>query len=362
MGEVGPISRVRTAGLRRPGTGTAADLAVHRREGGEVNANVNAMSQAGAKSLAGEEPPARGKPSKTWTFMRVRAITPPRVRSRLQSLAERESTMVGSGMRVLVTGASSGIGLVTCVELARRGHRVVASMRDSERSGSLRAAVQAAGIAERVEVAILDVAAPAAMVEQSVERIAAAAGGIDASVNNAGTAYIAPAERLTDSEWRRTFDTNLFGAMACIRAVLPRMRNRGSGTIVHISSINGRVPAEGGAAYTASKFALEGLSETLRLELQSFGIRVVIVQPGQYATNMWKVGFLEQDDEPAYATICQEWQSLGGAPPPGAGDPAEVGALVADILVDPSPALRYPVGPVGAMTAAELIERHLSGA
>ena len=191
-----------------------------------------------------------------------------------------------------------------------------------------------------------------------MERLAAAPGGIDALVNHAGTASIAPAERLTDDEWRRTFDTNLFGAMACIRAVLPPMRHRHSGTIINISSINGRVPAEGGAAYTASKFALEGLSETLRLELQSFGIRVVIVQPGQYATELWKVSALESDVEPAYAAICEDWRSLGGAPPPGAADPTEVGALIGDILADPNPAMR--IGPVAGMTAAgEWIKRHL---
>lgn len=111
------------------------------------------------------------------------------------------------------------------------------------------------------------------------------------------------------------FNTNLFGAMACIRAVLPHMRQQGSGTIVNISSINGRVPAAGGAAYTASKFALEGLSETLRLELEPFGIRVVIVQPGQFATEIWgQTGFLDQDVEPVYAEICEDWRSLGGAP------------------------------------------------
>lgn len=238
---------------------------------------------------------------------------------------------------------------------------MVASMRDPIRADRLLDAADAAGVAAHLEVAALDVAAPAVAVEATVASIASAAGGLDALVNNAGTAFIAPAERLTDGDWRRTFDTNLFGAMACIRGVLPHMRQRACGTIVNISSINGRVPAEGGAAYTASKFALEGLSETLRLELRSFGIRVVIVEPGQFSTGMWGVGSRAGDEEPAYNAICEEWRSLGGAPPPGAGDPAEIGLLVADILAHPDPALRYPIGPVGGMTAAELIERHLAG-
>lgn len=235
-------------------------------------------------------------------------------------------------------------------------------MRDPSRAGRLLDAAAAARVAQQIDVAVLDVAAPAAEVETTVQRIAAASGDLDVLVNNAGTAAVAPAERLTDAEWRRTFDTNLFGAMACIRAVLPRMRQRGAGAIINISSINGRVPVAGAAAYVASKFALEGLSETLHLELRSFGIRVVIVQPGQFATGMWThtPALLEQDDEPSYAAICDNWRSLGGEPPPGAADPAEVAALIADIVADPDPALRYPIGPVGDMTAAEWISRHLA--
>ncbi len=265
-------------------------------------------------------------------------------------------------LRVLVTGSSSGMGLSASVELARRGCQVVASMRDDRRADRLLAAAQQAGVAQRIEVATLDVAAPAAEVEARVERIAAAPGGIDVLVNNAGTAAVAPAERLADAEWRRTFDTNVFGPMACIRAVLPGMRQRRAGTIINVSSINGRVPVEGAAAYVASKFALEGLSETLRLELEPFGIRVVIVEPGQFATGMWTEtkALLDQDNEPLYAAICDDWRSLGGGPPPGAGDPAEVGRLMADIVAHPAPALRYPIGPVGDMTAAEWISRHLA--
>lgn len=103
---------------------------------------------------------------------------------------------------------------------------MVASMRDPIRADRLLDAADAAGVAAHLEVAALDVAAPAAAVEATVASIASAAGGLDALVNKAGTAFIAPAERLTDGDWRRTFDTNLFGAMACIRGVLPHMRQR----------------------------------------------------------------------------------------------------------------------------------------
>lgn len=193
-------------------------------------------------------------------------------------------------------------------------------------------------------------------------QIAAAPGGIDVLVNTAGTASIAPAERMTYAEWRRTFNTNLFGPMACIRAVLPPMRQRRKGTIINISSINGRVPVEGGAAYVASKFALEGLSETLRLELGPLGIRVVIVEPGQFATDIWEKTktLFDQDSEPSYAAISEDWRSLGGEPPPGAADPHNVGVLVADIMENPDPAQRYPIGPVADMTAAEWIARHVA--
>jgi NAD(P)-dependent dehydrogenase (short-subunit alcohol dehydrogenase family) len=112
----------------------------------------------------------------------------------------------------------------------------------------------------------------------------------------------------------------------------------------------------------ASKFALEGLSETLRMEVQPFGIRGVIVEPGQFATELWGTAkaLPEQDVEPSYEAICEEWRSLGGKPPPGTADPAAVGVLIADILANPEPALRYPIGPVAGMSAGEWISRHLA--
>ena len=262
---------------------------------------------------------------------------------------------------VLVTGASSGIGLAACVEAARRGHLVVATMRDPGRAGRLLQAAALAGVVGRVAVAELDVAWPAERVEAAVARAARAHGGLDALVNNAGIAAFGPLESLSDAAVRRVFEVNLFGPLACIRACAPHMRERGSGTIVNVSSMSGRVPSPLGGAYVASKFALEGASEVLRLELGPFGVRVVLVQPGQYRTDIrgrdYGLGALPGSP---YEAQLNAWLALEGKAPPDAADPAEVGRLIADILADPSPTLRYPVGPVAGMTAAEWIERHLS--
>lgn len=126
------------------------------------------------------------------------------------------------------------MGLAATLELARRGHQVVASMRDTGRARRLLDAAQAARVDARIEVATLDVTAPAAELEATVARIAVVWGGIDVLVNNAGTAGVAPAERLTDAEWHRTFATNVFGPMACIRAVLPGMRKQRAETIINV--------------------------------------------------------------------------------------------------------------------------------
>jgi len=264
---------------------------------------------------------------------------------------------------VLVTGSSSGIGLATCVELARREHRVIASMRHLARAGRLHAALDAAGVADRVAVVRLDVGEAGTEVEAAVGAILSAHGPVDALVNNAGVAALGPVETVPDSEWRRVIGVNLLGAAACIRACLPSMRERGHGTIVNVSSVNGRVPAPGAGAYVASKFALEGLSEALRLEVAPFGVRVVLVQPGQYATDIWARDYgLVRDSASPYAAVMAGWLALEGAPPGAADDPVEVGRLVADVIAHPDPVLRHPVGRVGRHTVDEAIRRHLAPA
>ena len=182
---------------------------------------------------------------------------------------------------VLVTGCSTGIGRVTAVTLARAGHTVIATMRRPEEHPDL----PALATDERLplHVAALDVEDDES-VASTVDAAIAAHGHIDVLVNNAGIGGSGPIEEAPLDLFRRTFETNVLGAVRCSRAVLPAMRARGSGAIVNVSSLAGRVVLGAHGPYTASKFALEAVSEALAQEVAPFGIRVAIIEPGVIAT------------------------------------------------------------------------------
>jgi len=174
---------------------------------------------------------------------------------------------------VLITGASSGFGLLTTVTLARRGWRVLATMRDLTRRDRLEAAAQEAGVLDHIEFLALDVT-NAAQIAELAASIAARPDPLDAIVNNAGFAMAGFADDVSDAELRRQFDTNFFGAIAVTRAFLPQLRRQGKGHIIMVSSISGRMGFPGIGSYAASKFALEGWAETLRLEMKPLGVRL----------------------------------------------------------------------------------------
>ena len=184
---------------------------------------------------------------------------------------------------VLITGTSTGIGLATSVAFGRAGHTVAATMRNPQRAPEL------AAIAAReklpIHVSTMDVDADAS-VSDAIGRIVSEMGPIDVLVNNAGIERTGSVEELPLSEFRAVMETNYFGVLRCIKAVVPSMRQRRRGCIINISSVAGRIATSPMAPYTASKFALEALSESLAQELQSFGVRVAIVQPGIIDTQM----------------------------------------------------------------------------
>ncbi len=180
----------------------------------------------------------------------------------------------------LVTGASSGIGRATALLLARSGFRVFATVRSDAREATLRA--DAAGLP--VEILRLDLAdEPGAT--QVVREVLRRAGRVDVLVNNAGYAKLGAVEDLPRGDVRHQFEVNVFGAMQLCREVLPGMRAQGSGRIVNVSSLAGKVSVPLMGAYCASKFALEAFSDALRAEVRPAGIRVALVEPGPVATN-----------------------------------------------------------------------------
>jgi short-subunit dehydrogenase len=180
---------------------------------------------------------------------------------------------------ILITGASSGIGRDTALALAAVGHRVFAAGR---RLAALEA-LHAAAPSITPLVLDLDDAASIAAAVAEIDR-ATAGRGLDALVNNAGFATAGALAELPDRALRAQFETNVFGLMTLTRAVLPAMLARGRGRIINVSSVSGRVPAPVLGAYHASKYALEALSDALRMELEPFGIRVAIVEPGTIKT------------------------------------------------------------------------------
>jgi NAD(P)-dependent dehydrogenase (short-subunit alcohol dehydrogenase family) len=184
---------------------------------------------------------------------------------------------------VLITGTSKGIGLETALAFARAGHSVYATMRNPSQSPELadRAAT------EKLPIAIyaLDVDSDAS-VRDAFGAIHKKHGPIDVLVNNAGIERVGPIEELPLGEFRAAMETNYFGALRCIQAVVPQMRQRRSGWIVNVTSVAGRISTSPLAAYAASKWALEALSESLAGEMKMFNVHVAVVEPGIIDTSM----------------------------------------------------------------------------
>ena len=246
---------------------------------------------------------------------------------------------------VIVTGCSSGFGKLAALEFARRGHQVFATMRNTKKDGPLRAEAETAGVS--VEVLQLDVKDKQS-VEEAVAEVVKQAGQIDALVNNAGIGTGGPIEDFDDDEVAAVFETNVFGVIRATRAVLPHMRAQESGTIVTVGSIAGKVAAPYGGIYSASKHAVEALCDSLYFELHPFGIRVVLIEPGGFETE------ISNNSQPArrftegsaYVELERRF-SAAGVKLPGAGEQADA-QVVADAIVDATeaeePKRRYLVG------------------
>jgi NAD(P)-dependent dehydrogenase (short-subunit alcohol dehydrogenase family) len=240
----------------------------------------------------------------------------------------------------LITGASSGFGRAIAEAALAAGDIVVAAVRRPETIAEL---VESAP--DRVTVLQLDVTDPdgiAAAVAEALDKH----GHIDVLVNNAGRGSIGAAEETTDGELRGLMDLHFFGPVALTRAVLPQMRDRGSGAIVQMSSMGGRFSFPGVGAYSATKFALEGWSEALAKEVDRFGIRVLIVEPGAFRTSFNGRGALLVS-EPIEA-YNEQIEPLRTDMPEGdgkqPGDPAKAAQAILQALDSPTPPLRLALG------------------
>lgn len=245
-------------------------------------------------------------------------------------------------MIVLLTGCRSGFGRLAAAAAARAGHTVYAGVRDPARSPELLESTRGLSV---IPIA-LDVT-DAAQREAAVARIVQEHGRLDALVNNAGVALAGFQETIADDELRQLFEVNVFAVHALTRLCLPHLR-ASRGIVINVSSMAAQQPMPGLGAYAASKFALEGMSESLRHELRPFGVRVVLVEPGPYRTdiferNRWNARGMEAPGP--YARFAERMEALLASAERRMGDPQEVADLIVRLLSQKSPRLRHALGP-----------------
>jgi NAD(P)-dependent dehydrogenase (short-subunit alcohol dehydrogenase family) len=245
----------------------------------------------------------------------------------------------------LVTGASSGFGLLTSIELAKAGFRVVATMRDLGRREHLDKAAAAGGLTPKLDIRELDVTR-FDTIQPFVDGVVRDYDRLDVLINNAGFAVAGFAEDIKLDELRLQFETNFFGAVAMTKAVLPAMRRQRSGHIIQVSSISGLHGSVTVSSYSASKHALEGWSESLRMEVNSLGIKVVLVEPGAFQTGIWTRGARmgEQSTKQTSPNIERSLRMRERLRELPKADPIVVARLIVTIAQDPNPKLRYLVG------------------
>jgi NAD(P)-dependent dehydrogenase (short-subunit alcohol dehydrogenase family) len=243
----------------------------------------------------------------------------------------------------LVTGTSTGIGLATAITLGRTGLTVFAGMRNPDRGAEL----QAVTAKEKLPITIvhLDVDNDAS-VERTVEQILKEKGLIDVLVNNAGIGEGGAVEDVPVAVFRQVMETNFFGGLRCIKAVVPGMRTRRSGCIVNVTSVAGRLGAAAQAPYAASKWAFEGLSECLAQEMKVFNVRVAIVEPGVIATPMTTAP--RPIPPPSPYPHLRRLGAFFAASLKTPTSPFVVGEQIRDIVIGTSWQLRYPTGPDAA--------------
>jgi NAD(P)-dependent dehydrogenase (short-subunit alcohol dehydrogenase family) len=246
----------------------------------------------------------------------------------------------------IVTGSSSGIGYATSLLLARNGFHTYATMRNIGRSAD----VHEIAYKERLplEVIQLDVNDDAS-IRDSIEKVESENERIDVLVNNAGYGLVGAFEDLSVEEIKSQFETNFFGVIRLTQQILPIMRKQKSGTIVNISSGAGRIGFPGMSAYVSSKFALEGLSESMSYELEPFGIKVVIIEPGVIRTNFKKNSVmskksLDNSSISPYSSIIQKIDSSISSMVEHATPPEEVAKTILHATISNNPELRYLVG------------------
>jgi NAD(P)-dependent dehydrogenase (short-subunit alcohol dehydrogenase family) len=254
---------------------------------------------------------------------------------------------------VLITGATDGLGRAAALLLAKRGYRVFAAGRSAEKRAQLDAQAREEKLPlETLELDVCD--------DQSVRRavagVLAKAGAIDFLINNAGVNFTAAVEDLRLEDWRRQFETNFFGVLRVTQAVVPHMRERRRGRILMMSSVSGFVTAPTQGAYSSSKFALEAMSNALRLELYPFGVQVILIEPGYIVTGIQQAAYelskpyLDQMNSGPYAPLyARFFESVKGSRAKSKTTPEDCARVILQAMEAPNPKLRYLVTTLAAV-------------
>ena len=244
---------------------------------------------------------------------------------------------------ILITGASSGFGRLTALAFARRGDTVYATMRDPEKGYRLQDAASAENL--HINLLVLDVT-DTDTIHAAVKNVLAAEDRIDVLVNNAGIHIPGALEDMPETDLRRVMDTNFFGVINMTRAVLPAMRKQKSGRIIMMSSVGGMISRVTDSIYCASKWALEGMSEGLRYEVARFGIKVSLIEPGVFRTEIgskYKVS-LDYPQASPYLELLKFRVGKVVEACSNGDDPQLVADLIVDVANKDNPDFRYPAG------------------
>jgi NAD(P)-dependent dehydrogenase (short-subunit alcohol dehydrogenase family) len=254
---------------------------------------------------------------------------------------------------VLITGATDGLGKAAALLLAARGYRVFAAGRSAEKRAQLDALAKEKKLPiETLEMDVCDDAS----VQKAVALVYQKSATIDVLINNAGLAYVATVEDMAMEDWRRQFETNFFGVIRVTQAVLPKMRERRHGRILMISSVSGLVTPPTQAAYSASKHALEGLSNALRHELYPFGVETVLIEPGYIVTNIQQTAveaaqpYLDKIKKGPYARVyASAWEGAKSSRAKSKTTPEDCARIILKAIEARKPRARYGVTSLATM-------------
>lgn len=242
----------------------------------------------------------------------------------------------------IVTGSSSGIGYETSLALARDGFYTFATVRNPKKAEKIAQVAKKENL--NIEIIELDVDDEKS-ISAAIEKIISKKQRIDVLVNNAGWGLFGSVEDVSMKDFRAQFETNFFGIISIIQKVAPIMRKQGSGVIVNVSSVAGRIGFPGSPAYISSKFALEGLSESLRYELGQFGVKIIIIEPGVIKTNFFSsMKIAEPKPDSPYKEITEKVISGIKMMAELGTPPSEVATAILNAIKEENPRPRYIVG------------------